>query len=118
MATAGTTQDVESAMCKLCAHITNMSTQLEVLQQKNIIETSEELSAGEAAKLHISLAYTLASLYYTLINSSGNNMSEHNNIMDEMERIKQYVAKISKMPAVKPSQIDRKAAKRMIDHHL
>lgn len=92
---------------------------LDLVSTSSFEDCCDTLSASESAKLQVSLAYTLASLYYVLSKSNGVGSEHGFGILEDIERIKGYVTRLmtkndSQTPKLK---LDR-AAKRMISHQL
>mmetsp|Transcript_69351 Transcript_69351/g.136094 ORF Transcript_69351/g.136094 Transcript_69351/m.136094 type:complete len:109 (+) Transcript_69351:52-378(+) len=94
--------------------------QIDPLTKTPYDETMNKLDRNEAAKLNVSIAYTLASLYYISIKTSGDMEDKSGNISEELSRIKSYVAKVNSQAdnSAKKSRLDSGAAKRMINHQL
>jgi uncharacterized protein (DUF305 family) len=88
---------------------------MDQIKKGSVVECTEALSSQEAAKLQVSLAYTLASLYIVLLKASGKDASSDSDISHEMDRIKQYVVKLN---SKRPNNTNIEVAKRMINHHL
>ena len=81
------------------------------------------LGPKDSAQLNVGLAFALGSLYYILLNCKGAGKSADGNlpINDEIDRIKDYVQRISKMqkePETRKLTIDSEAASRLIQHNL
>jgi exosome complex protein LRP1 len=97
--------------------LANTKDHLENLWDTPFAELSESLDRREAAKLNVSLAYTLASLYYIQSKAAGNSAQSTDAVTQELARIKTYVAKLASTtgPALR---VDSGAAKRMISHQL
>ena len=81
------------------------------------------LAPKDSAQLNVGLAFALGSLYYILLKCKGAGKSGEGSlpINDEIDRIKDYVQRISKMqkaPETKKLTIDSEAATRMIQHNL
>lgn len=93
---------------------------LQCINDKNINETVYELNEEEAAKLQVSLAYTLTSLYYIYIHSCGKSAGNNNDIVDEINRVKSYVAKLNSLGDQTKKRkigINQAAATRIVKHH-
>jgi hypothetical protein len=98
----------------ICSELDKIKERLDAVSPAALDECCGLLRPDEAAKLRVSLAYTLASLYHVLVNSSGSNPDAGS----EMQRIKSYVQRLNKDSEARKLQLDRKAAKRMISHAL
>lgn len=86
-------------------------------------DDDDALDLKESAQLNIGLAFALGSLYFVLLNCKGAGESADSNlpINSELDRIKQYVqrvSKISKEPEVRKLKVDSEAAARMVTHNL
>jgi len=68
---------------------------LDVIREESLVACTDALSEREAAKLQVSLAYTLASLYFVLLRASGKDAANESDITQEIDRIKQYVMKLN-----------------------
>jgi exosome complex protein LRP1 len=104
---------------------TNLSNVKKVLSSlhDSLSEDDDGLDLKESAQLNIGLAFALGSLYFVLLNCKGAGQSADNNlpINSELDRIKQYVQRVSKMikvPEVRKLAVDSEAAARMIKHNL
>ncbi len=94
----------------------------------NLVEVhddkEESLSFVEDAKLKIALSFSLASLYFILLNATGN--EDKSCITCELDSIKKYVGKVQNIenpavaaPPVAPSlRVDQDAARRIVKHQL
>jgi hypothetical protein len=110
---------VDGLMDSVATQVALLKEQLTVLTSNPLEETTAQLTQHEAAKLHVAIAYTLASLYYILKRSSGDSASSMARVNDEISRIKSYVAKLNAIETNKKrSRIDSEAATRMISHQL
>jgi hypothetical protein len=89
---------------------------------------SDQLTLIESSKLNLALAFSLGSLYFALLNTNNRlNQNEHGEsinhpIKNELNRIKEYVAKLSKIENdIKEERsiiLNKEAAKRVIEHSL
>ena len=102
-----------------------IGSQIDLLTSKgNIQECNEKLSSIESAKLGVSTAYTLATLYFMYLKLHGIPTTNDNHpIHSELNRIKTYVEKVNKADITKRNKrntvsIDSKAAKRIINFEL
>lgn len=68
---------------------------LDIIQNESLVTCTDALSDREAAKLQVSLAYTLASLYFVVLRASGKDAAKESDITQEIDRIKQYVMKLN-----------------------
>ncbi|GAB5361312.1 hypothetical protein AAMO2058_000702700 [Amorphochlora amoebiformis] len=57
-------------------------------------ELSKRLSVVESAKLHVSLAYTLNSLFYMYLKTQGEEIGKDHPVKKELERVQKYSEKI------------------------
>lgn len=103
-----------------------------IFLRKNISEDLNELNNTESAKLQISLAYALASLYYIHNHANNGKNDENLSIVEEIKNIKSYVARLNGKEYIqnvesdgntigrkRPSNsIDYKAAKRVITYQI
>lgn len=104
---------------------TNLSKVKEALSSLNnsLSDDDDGLDLKESAQLNIGLAFALGSLYFVLLNCKGAGQSADSNlpINSELDRIKQYVQRVSKMnkaPEVRKLAVDSEAAARMVKHNL
>jgi exosome complex protein LRP1 len=104
---------------------TNLSNVKKVLSSlhNSLSEDDDGLDLKESAQLNIGLAFALGSLYFVLLNCKGAGQSADSDlpINSELDRIKQYVQRVSKMikvPEVRKVAVDSEAAARMIKHNL
>lgn len=74
--------------------------QLNKVKAESLSDCTEKLSDHEAAKLQVSLAYTLASLYFVLLRVSGKDAAHESDVSTELDRIKQYVVKLNRINGV------------------
>lgn len=105
----------------LCAQLSLVKDKIDILASVHFDDAIDNMSQDEAAKFHIALAYTLASLFYMLERCSGSSSVFVGRISDEIGRIKQYVEKLSAHTGEssrKRSRVDSSAAARMIAHQL
>jgi len=96
--------------------------QLDPFFKVSLKEHQEKLSPVESAKLNITVAYALNSLFFMYLQTQGVSPHEHQ-VKTELERIKPYILKLKNMSNNKTEekpkmQIDSEAAKRMIDNTL
>lgn len=93
------------------------------LQKLNDETLTSQLSSVEIAKLKTSLAFSIASTYFVLLNVIGKEPGKHP-ITDDINRIKAMVNQINKIekdgvePAQKKLKVDKDAANRIVSHHL
>lgn len=74
--------------------------QLNKVKEGTLADCTDKLSSHETAKLQVSLAYTLASLYFVLLRVSGKDAAQESDISMELDRIKQYVVKLNRVNGV------------------
>lgn len=79
----------------LIQQILTIKTHLSRIQNESLVSCTNALSSQEAAKLQVSLAYALASLYFVLLRASGKDPTTESDIPVEIDRIKQYVIKLN-----------------------
>ncbi|KAF2071225.1 hypothetical protein CYY_007459 [Polysphondylium violaceum] len=95
--------------------------QLDPFFKVSLKEHQEKLTPVESAKLNITVAYALNSLFFMYLQTQGVSPHDHQ-VKNELERIKPYILKLKSMTnktEEKPKmQIDSDAAKRMIDNTL
>jgi len=65
-------------------------------REQNLEDISEELNHLDGAKLNVSLAFGVASLYYTLLNVKGGESADHP-VHSELNRIKKHVQKLNEI---------------------
>jgi exosome complex protein LRP1 len=104
---------------------TNLSTVKKALSSlhNSLSEDDDGLDLKESAQLNIGLAFALGSLYFVLLNCKGAGQSADSNlpINSELDRIKQYVQRVSKMnkvAEVRKLTVDSEAAARIVRHNL
>lgn len=74
--------------------------QLANIKANSLVDCTDKLSNLEAAKLQVSLAYSLASLYFILLRASGKDAAIESDIPMELDRIKQYVVKLNQVSGI------------------
>jgi hypothetical protein len=113
---------IQESLRVLLLHIKETKAKLELFGDQSMNDCSSELSSHEAAKLRVSLAYTLASLYFIMKNVQGGGSTSDEGITMEINRIKGYVVKLNSVSKESTSsqsaKLDSRASKRMIEHHL
>ena len=130
---AGLLHNANDSLCDIWTALeplNNYNDQYQTINNNNydtaglLDDLTDKLNSVENAKLNVSLAYTLGSLYFTLLRSKGK-LTEKHNIKDELMRIKKHVEKIKaveqdiKSVEVKGKLIiDSSAAKRIVSHEL
>lgn len=89
------------------------------LENLSYAEVCSQLKAIEAVKLDVSMAFSIASLYYVSLCVKGVNTQNHP-IKDELNRIKGYVEKISKLEESRKRklELDVPAASRAIQFEI
>eukprot|EP01041_Mallomonas_annulata_P000393 gene393-713_t len=98
----------------------NVDSSVDILYDKSFESLHEQLSSLESAKLNVSLAYGLASLYYVLLRSKGAPTTEHP-IRSDLSRIKTYVDRINQIekgPEKRKIAVNASAAARMLTHQI
>lgn len=78
---------------------------------------TQDLDAIAKAKILVTLCYALDSLLFCYLKCTGTRTEEHT-IMNELERIRQYVNKIKGANGKRTTTLNKLAAKRMIVHDL
>lgn len=116
----------------LVAAVRKIDVPIDALLDHEFLELCESLQSMEKAKLFVSLAYVLSTLYFLLLKSRGANATE-SSIHSELARIKKYVEKVNKAAAdggtVKDKEsvesgsariltVDKMAAKRIVHNEL
>jgi hypothetical protein len=86
-------------------------------------DLDSQLELKESAKLNVGVAFALGSLYYILLKckGAGDVQGTGTDINGELDRIKEYVQKISnieKVPEIKKLTLDSDAAARIVKHNL
>ncbi|KAJ1415680.1 hypothetical protein B484DRAFT_454482 [Ochromonadaceae sp. CCMP2298] len=116
--------DASQIRSDVLASANNVGSQLDKIKERldsispaALDECCDMLRPDEAAKLRVSLAYTLLSLYSVGMNTSGN-AEAGSDIGNEMQRVKAAVVRLNKAAEAPKLQLDKKAAKRMISHAL
>lgn len=108
--------DYQSSLGSILQHLLATKVLLDQVGDHPIDSCLESLTAAEAAKLQVSLAYTLASIFYVLIKVSGSDTVADRDISSEINRIKQYVLKLNNTE--RKTTVNVQATKRTIAHHL
>ncbi|KAK2156845.1 hypothetical protein LSH36_204g10034 [Paralvinella palmiformis] len=76
------------------------------------------LSALEKAKLHLAGAYAINSLFWTYMNTKGENPKEHG-VKDELDRIKNYMGRVKEIEdRLKAPKLDKSASKKFVRNAL
>lgn len=82
---------------KLLENLDTLSEHLQPLQEfESLSQLLQQLSSPDSLRLNAAIAYTLHSLYYTLLKFQGEDLSEHP-IKKEIENIKAYMGKIQEV---------------------
>jgi hypothetical protein len=90
----------------LSANLLAVDAATQELEDHTYSECSAELSPLEDAKLSVSLAYSVASLFFTLQNASGIDATKHQ-IQSELSGIKSYVMKLQELKKKNASETNR-----------
>lgn len=79
----------------------NQLTSLEVVGSDDAVmfDVCKSLSPIESAKLNVSLAYAVASLFYTATNATTKPTKKDHTIQADLSRIKQFVGKVNQLEA-------------------
>jgi exosome complex protein LRP1 len=113
--------EVKSNLSELSEHLDSLEQQLEMLlAHESLAALNAELPAADALKVNTAVAYTLHALYYTFLRTQGQDPADHP-VKKELERVKQYVGKVTKALANEPQpqvRIDTEAAGRMVNAQL
>ena len=112
----------EAALQQVKQNLTNVKSSISCLHS-TLEEDDAQLDPKQSAQLNVGLAFALGSLYFVLLNCKGAGQAADDElpISSELDRIKQYVQKISKMakePEIRKLAVDSDAAARMIKHNL
>ena len=117
-------------MSELAECFLSLERSIECLGGRDLEEVSSQLSPLESAKLKVSLAYGLASLTYTHLQLEGKSSPGSHPIRGEIDRIKEYVARVKALEAKKKTEeednskaersrrVDEEAAKRIVQFEL
>lgn len=108
--------DYQTTLRSISQQLVTTKELLDQTDSRSFEQVLEGLSAEEAAKLQVSLAYTLASLYYVLMKGAGKDTIGNRDISIEINRIKQYVVKLNGTD--RKTTVNVAATKRTISHHL
>lgn len=120
-------QRLEGISCQL-KQLKDLFTALEA---HTLDEVADKLDSTELAKLHVCLAYGIASLHYTKLNCCNAPAPLKVRVLDDLQRIKQYVTKLNKLEKdgedktdnviakkQRTAVVNKAAAKRMIVHEV
>ena len=90
-----------------------------VFEFDSLSSLNSQLSTEDSLKLNTALAYTLHSLYYVLLKTQGQDLSEHP-LKQEIERVREYVGKVQEALSEKQptSRIDKPVANKIIGSHI
>ena len=114
-------QKAIDAATKMEEKLCEIDAQIECFEETSYDTVANSVDNLEAAKLDVTLAYGLASLYYILLNSKGKNSTDHP-VKEELGRIKKYVDRIKAIENPQSNKrklvVDQAAAARMIQHEL
>lgn len=114
---------MDGELNKIQDELKKIQTAFKMVQKLNDETLTSKLSTVELAKLKTSLAFTIASTYFVLLNITGKEPGKHP-ITDDIHRIKAMVNQINKIekegnePVQKKLKVDKGAANRIITHHL
>jgi len=89
-------QQAIAAVDHLSSTLVSVDAATSELSERNYDECAVELSPLEEAKLSVSLAYSVASLYFTLQNAKGEDSTKHP-IQNELNGIRGYVKQIQEL---------------------
>ncbi|KAI8377770.1 uncharacterized protein BYT42DRAFT_571615 [Radiomyces spectabilis] len=109
-------QKAKKAARALRARIDTIERHLEPLFSKNLSETYSKLSLNERCEFEVVLSYAINSLFFIYMKIKGHDPKDHE-VMVELARVKQYVAKIKKAEGKGPKAslvINKDAAARFI----
>mmetsp|Transcript_19933 Transcript_19933/g.20046 ORF Transcript_19933/g.20046 Transcript_19933/m.20046 type:complete len:134 (+) Transcript_19933:103-504(+) len=98
----------------------DVGSSVDILLNKNYESVEEQLSNLESTKLNVALAYSIASLYYSMLKSKGSSIANHP-IKSDLSRIKSYVDRINtieKGVQQRKATVNVSAAGRLLKHEL
>ncbi|KAH3758159.1 nuclear nucleic acid-binding protein C1D [Pelomyxa schiedti] len=109
-------EDVTHTLTEVDDTISKLESQLEPLFEVSLQELKEKLQPVDQAKLHMTLAYAINSLFYMFLKTQGVSTQNHP-VVAEMGRIKEYFEKLKDLTnRAKAARIDQQAAARFIKH--
>lgn len=87
-------QDITLKLQELENCLSEISKHLEPLfQYESLSELNSQLLSEEALRLNTGLAYTLYSVYYSLLRTHGKDLSHHP-VKQEIERVREFMTKV------------------------
>lgn len=110
----------ENALRNVSSNLLDVENTISKLSS-SLDEDAAQLELKEEVKLNVGLAFALGSLYFILLNSKGAEGVQQQPINEEIERIKKYVVRVSKLdeqPSVRMLTVDSAAAARMVKYNL
>lgn len=111
-------EDHAATLQSILQQLATTKTLLDHMESHPLESCIDNLSHSESAKLQVSLAYTLASLYYVLMKATGKDITADRDISSEISRIKQYVVKLNTQANSRKTTLNVPGTKRTIAHHL
>eukprot|EP00761_Pharyngomonas_kirbyi_P012269 gb/GECH01012296.1/.p1 GENE.gb/GECH01012296.1/~~gb/GECH01012296.1/.p1 ORF type:complete len:169 (+),score=33.52 gb/GECH01012296.1/:1-507(+) len=89
--------------------------------KQNLTELSDNLDPLKRAKLHVTMAYTVNTLFFMYLRTQGIDPKDHP-VSSEIERVKSYMQKVGKaednLNAKRSLYVDKEAAGRIIKHAM
>ncbi|CAN6604739.1 exosome complex protein Lrp1p [Trichomonascus vanleenenianus] len=111
---------IQSLIEQLDENITNLEEKISPFLENDVSATRFD-SPLDQASYSTALAYALISILFSYLKATGEDTNNHP-IMEELERVKSYMAKVKKAKSPQEpgsgSKVDKEAAKRFIRHAI
>lgn len=109
--------EVNENLSSLSEALDNISNHLQpIFEYESLAQLNGQLAPEDSLKLNTAIAYTLHSLYYILLKTQGNDLSDHP-LKSEINRVKDYVTRVQQSLSATtppPTRIDKQEAARLI----
>ncbi|KAG8469080.1 hypothetical protein KFE25_007598 [Diacronema lutheri] len=114
--------DVKAPLLDFDLALRDVEEQVGKLTERDWSELTRGMSALETARLNVTCAYTLNTLFFIYLKTQGVSTSDHP-VKQELDRVRQYLKKVKGMSSDAEQQkanvrLNAEAAKRFITHAL
>ncbi|CAG9315120.1 unnamed protein product [Blepharisma stoltei] len=114
-------EEMSKNLSSLSEALDDITNQIQPLfEHESLSQLNLQLTPEDSLKMNTAIAYTLHSLYYILLKTQGNDLSDHP-LKKEIDRVKEYVSKVQKFlssPTPPPTRIDKQEAARLITANI
>eukprot|EP01112_Ceratiomyxa_fruticulosa_P004503 TRINITY_DN1503_c0_g1_i1.p1 TRINITY_DN1503_c0_g1~~TRINITY_DN1503_c0_g1_i1.p1 ORF type:complete len:211 (-),score=44.87 TRINITY_DN1503_c0_g1_i1:106-738(-) len=109
--------DVQASLASFEKTLTSLENSLTPFFQETLKEQQSQLEPLDCAKLNVTMAYAINTLFYMYLKTQGIETEDHP-VKSELERVRNYIKKIKDISSAPTIRLNTGAANRFIKHAL